>query len=373
MTLILVLAVLVALPSAAAADVGDTRITGDDSGEVRVVCVRWDADAEMPKAYDPMEGHACSVPGTANVVTDPPENEPFTRLHHAIGQLQADIDARSELTTDPAPLRWRITAAGPNHLYYAALSLLRYASGVAGESAHGACLASDAVELEKNAATLDVVVDAVVCVNSRLRQRFGVAAPASVASAPRQATDESAPLVAARLLERLMASGRRLDTALPVETTPGDIYDRLEDAVGNIAGLAAESLPAPRKQGASVADVYQLVFRCLRLSQVLEVKRNLETRRRSALALSQWHGVDVAPNSPSLQINTAEDAGSAVDLVHVYDLATLLAAQLRAIGNGGNTGVVYARPPEATLSDAFGLASALEAQLMKMTGITGRR
>ena len=373
MTLILVSAALVALPSPAAPDAG-TPESRETTGEVRVVCVRWDADADMPKAYDPMEGQACSVAGTADVVTDPPENIPFARLHHAVRQLQADIDARSELTTDPAPLRWRITAARPNHLYYAALSLLRYANGVARESAHGTCLASDAVELEKNAATLDVVVDAVVCVNSRLRQRFGVAAPASVASsAPWQATDESAPLVAARLLERLMASGRRLDTALPVETTPGDIYDRLEDAVGNIAGLAAESLPPPSKQGASVADVYQLVFRCLRLSQVLEVKRNLETRRRSALALSQWHGVDVAPNSPSLQINTAKDAGSAVDLVHVYDLATLLAAQLRAIGDGGNTAAVYARPPEATLSDVFGLASALEAQLMKMTGITGRR
>ena len=395
--LALVLAIaLAALPTtpAAALDVEDA---GDD-GEIRVlcvrgaeaettqrgdlvdvacqfVCVRWDADTETPKAYDPLEGHACTVAGTADAATDPPENKPFALLHHAIRQLQADIDVR--LTTEPpAPLRWQITVAGPNHLYYAALSLLRNTSGAAGpgEARNGTCLASDAPE--KNAATLDVVTNAVVCVNNQLRQRLGIAAAARAASsAPQQATGESALQVAARMLERLMATGR----ALPVETTPSDIYDRLEDALGNLAGLAQESLPPlppPSKQAKNAADVYTLVFRCLRLSQVLEVKRNMERRQRGTLALSQWHGVEVAPNAPSLQINIAKDAGSAgVDLVHVYDLATLLAAQLGAIGDGGNREAVraHARPPEATLSDVFGLAIALEAQLMKMTGVTGRR
>ena len=386
---------LAALPTtpAAALDVEDA---GDD-GEIRVLCVRgveaettqsgdlagvacqfvcvaWDADTETPKAYDPIDGHACTVAGTADAATDPPENKPFALLHHAIRQLQADIDVR--LTTEPpAPLRWQITVAGPNHLYYAALSLLRNTSGSrAGRSANGTCLASDAPE--KNAATLDVVTNAVVCVNNQLRQRLGIAAAARAASsAPQQATGESALQVAARMLERLMATGR----ALPVETTPSDIYDRLEDALGNLAGLAKESLPPlppPSKQAKNAADVYTLVFRCLRLSQVLEVKRNMERRQRGTLALSQWHGVEVAPNAPSLQINIAKDAGSAgVDLAHVYDLATLLAAQLGAIGDGGNREAVraHARPSEATLSDVFGLAIALEAQLMKMTGVTGRR
>ena len=391
---------LAALPTTTPAAALDVEDAGDD-GEIRVLCVRgveaettqrgdlagvacqfvcvaWDADTETPKAYDPIDGHACTVAGTADAATDPPENKPFALLHHAIRQLQADIDVR--LTTEPpAPLRWQITVAGPNHLYYAALSLLRNTSGAAGpgEARNGTCLASDASE--KNAATLDVVTNAVVCVNNQLRQRLGIAAAARAASsAPQQATGESALQVAARMLERLMATGR----ALPVETTPSDIYDRLEDARGNLAGLAQESLPPlppPSKQAKNAADVYRLVFRCLRLSQVLEVKRNIERRQRGTLALSQWHGVEVAPNAPSLQINIAKDAGSAgVDLAHVYDLATLLAAQLGAIGDGGNREAVravraHARPSEATLSDVFGLAIALEAQLMKMTGVTGRR
>ena len=379
-------------PPAAALDVEDP---GDD-GEIRVcvrwgaeaetpkeadlvglacqfVCVRWDADTETPKAYDPIEGDACTVAGTADAATDPPENEPFALLHHAVRQLEADIDASLLTTEPPAPLRWQITVAGPNHLYYAALGLLRNTSGVSPGVPGGiACLASDAPL--KNAATLNVVTKAVVCVNNQLRQRLGIAAAARAASsAPQQATGESALQMAARMLERLMAIGR----ALPVETTASDIYDRLENAAGNLAGLAQESLPplpAPSKQAKNAADVYRLVFRNLRLSQVLEVKRNIERRQRGTLALSQWHGVDVAPNAPSLQINIVKDAGAAgVDLADVYDLATLLAAQLGAIGDGGNREAVraHARPPEATLSDVFGLATALEAQLMKMTGITG--
>lgn len=388
LTLALAIA-LVAFPlPAAASDVEDAA----DDGEIRVcmrwgaeaeppkpndlvgvacqfVCVRWDADTETPKAYDPIEGDACTVAGTAGAATDPPENEPFALLHHAVRQLEADIDA-SRLTTDPrAPLRWQITVAGPNHLYYAALGLLRNTSGTGGI----ACLASDAPL--KNAATLNVVTNAVVCVNNQLRQRLGIAAAARAASSvPQQATGESALQMAARMLERLMAIGR----ALPVETTPSDIYDRLDDAAGNLAGLAQESLPplalAGAKQAAkNAADVYRLVFRNLRLSQVLEVKRNIERRQRGTLALSQWHGVDVAPNAPSLQINIAKDGAAGVDLADVYDLATLLAAQLGAIGDGGDREAVraHARPPEATLSDVFGLATALEAQLMKMTGITG--
>ena len=377
--LTLVLAIpLAALPlPAAALDAVDARI----EGEVRMLCVRWDADAETPKVYDPVEGQGCAVAETADAATDPPENKVFARLDHAIRQLQADIDVFRSTTEhpDPAPLRWQITAAGPNHLYYAAHSLLRKTSGVAGvagRSAHSSCLASGAPE--KNAATLDVVINAVMCANNQLRQGLGVAAAASAASGtPQQAIGESALQVAARLLERLMATGHQLDAALTVETTPSDIYDRLEVAVGNLADLAGESLPtlpAASGQAKNAVDVYRLVFRCLRLSQVLEVKRNLEARQRGTLALSQWHGVDVAPNSPSLQIDAAKDASSAaVDLADVYDLATLLAAQLGAIGNGGNGEAVYARPPEATLSDVFGLASALEAQLMNMTGITGRR
>ncbi len=397
----LTLALAIALAAfplpAAASDVEDAA----DDGEIRVcvrwgaeaeppkpnndlvgvacqfVCVRWDADTETPKAYDPIEGDACTVAGMADAATDPPENEPFALLHHAIRQLQADIDASGLTTEPPAPLRWQITVAGPNHLYYAALGLLRNTSGVVSPGVPGgiACLASDAPL--KNAATLNVVTKAVVCVNNQLRQRLGIAVAARAASsAPQRATGESALRMAARMLERLLAIGR----ALPVETTPSDIYDRLDDAAGNLAGLAQESLPplpVPSKQAKNAADVYRLVFRCLRLSQVLEVKRNIERRQRGTLALSQWHGVDVAPNAPSLQINIVKDAGSAgVDLAHVYDLATLLAAQLGAIGDGGNREAVravraHARPPEATLSDVFGLAIALEAQLMKMTGITG--
>ena len=390
LTLVLAIALAAFPRPAAALDVDDAA----DDGEIRVcvrwgaeaetpkaadlvgvacqfVCVRWDADTETPKAYDPIEGDACTVAGMADAATDPPENEPFALLHHAIRQLQADIDASGLTTEPPAPLRWQITVAGPNHLYYAALGLLRNTSGGPGGSGGIACLASDAPK--KNAATLNVVTKAVVCVNNQLRQRLGIAAAARAASsAPQQATGESALQMAARMLERLMAIGR----ALPVETTPSDIYDRLDDAAGNLAGLAQESLPplpAPSKQAKDAADVYRLVFRCLRLSQVLEVKRNIERRQRGTLALSQWHGVDVAPNAPSLQINIVKDAGAAgVDLAHVYDLATLLAAQLGAIGDGGNREAVraHARPPEATLSDVFGLAIALEAQLMKMTGVS---
>ena len=386
LTLVLAIALAALPPPAAASDVADP---GDD-GEIRVcvrwgaeaetpkeadlvglacqfVCVRWDDDTETPKAYDPIEGDACTVAGTAGAATDPPENEPFALLHHAVRQLEADIDASIDHRA-PVPLRWQITVAGPNHLYYAALGLLRNTSGVPGGIA---CLASDAPL--KNAATLNVVTKAVVCVNNQLRQRLGIAAAARAASsAPQQATGESALQMAARMLERLMAIGR----ALPVETTPSDIYDRLDDAAGNLAGLAQESLPplpAPSKQAKNAADVYRLVFRNLRLSQVLEVKRNIERRQRGTLALSQWHGVDVAPNAPSLQINMAKDGAAGVDLADVYDLATLLAAQLGAIGDGGKPEAVraHARPPEATLSDVFGLAIALEAQLMKMTGITG--
>ena len=369
-TLILGIA-LAALPSPAAAR-DAAGITNGDSGEMRVLCVRWNADAETPEVYDPIEGQGCDGP-RADPQTDPPEQSAFARLDQAIRQLQADVDAL-RLTTEapePVPLRWQITAASPNHLNYAAYSLLRHRSGVAG-SAHGACLASDA--LEKNAATLPVVIDAVACVNNRLRRGWALPPEPARAALPQQATGESALQMAARLLSALMATGRQLDAALPVETTPDDIYDRLEDAAGNLAGLAGSmpSLPAPSKQAKDVADIYRLVFRCLRLSQVLEVKQNLETRRRGGLALSQWHGVDVAPNSPSLQFDTASDAGSAaIDLADVYDLATLLAAQTGAIS--GASAAVYSRPPEATLSDLFGLASALEAQLTKMTGITGRR
>lgn len=374
-TLILGIA-LAALPSPAAARdaQGDgLGITGGDSGEVRVLCVRWNADTETPEVYDPIEGQGCAVAARADIATDPPEHSALRRLDHAIRQLQADLDAL-RLTTeapDPAPLRWQITAASPNHLYYAAYGLLRNRNGVAG-STRGACLASDA--REKNAATLDVVIDAVACVNNRLRRGSALPPEPARAAPPQQATDESALQMAARLLERLMATGRQLDAAQSVETTPNDIYDRLEDAAGDLAGLAGSlpSLPAASKQAKNVADIYRLVFRCLRLSQVLEVKQNLETRRRGGLALSQWHGVDVAPNSPSLQFDTAADAGSAaVDLADVYDLATLLAAQTGAIS--GASDAVYSRPREATLSDVFGLASALEARLMKMTGITGRR
>ena len=374
-TLILGIA-LAALPSPAAprdVEGEGAGIADGTSGEMRVLCVRWDADAETPEVYDPIEGQGCAVAARADVATDPPEQSAFARLDHAIGQLQADLDAL-RLTTEapePAPLRWQITAASPNHLYYAAYGLLRNRSGVAG-SAHGACLASDA--REKDAATLDVVIDAVACVNNELRRGSALPAEPARAAPPQQATGESALQMAARLLNALIATGRQLDAALSVETTPNDIYDRLEDAAGDLAGLAGSlpSLPAPSKQAENVADIYRLVFRCLRLSQVLEVKQNLETRQRGGLALSQWHGVDVAPNSPSLQFDTAADAGSAaIHLADVYDLATLLAAQTGAIS--GASAAVYSRPPEPTLSDVFALASALEAQLMKMTGITGRR
>lgn len=369
----------VALPPPAALYAEDTRV----AGEIRVLCVRWDADTKTPNVYDPIEGQACAVAGTDEAATDLPENQAFARLDHVIQALQADIDAfRSTTETpDPAPLRWQVTAAGPNHLCYAAHSLLRYTSGaadVAGRGAHGTCPGLGAPE--KNAATLGVVIDVVMHVNDQLRQRLGIAAAAGAASSP--ATGDGRidlAEVAAGLLERLMATGRQIDSVLPVETTPADIYDRLEDAAGNLGGIPAESLPpvaGARQQAKDAADVYRLVFRCLRLSQVLEVKRNLETRQRGTLALSQWHGVAVAPNSPSLQIDTAKNAGSAgVTLADVYDLATLLAAQL--VGSSATAAAIWKRssiaPPEATLSDVFGLASALEAQLMKTTGITGRR
>ena len=152
--------------SAMAQDAGDTRIAIDGSDDIRVVCIRWSADAQSPLSYDPTEDGGCAAAGPTNAATDPPETKALERLDHAIAQLQADIDA-FRLTTesaDPAPLRWQITAAGPNHLYYAAHTLLRNTS-VGGRSTQGTCLASGA---EKNAATLDVVVDVVMCVNNQI-------------------------------------------------------------------------------------------------------------------------------------------------------------------------------------------------------------
>ena len=339
----------------------------DDPAEVRVVCVRWNADAGRPDVYAPSENGGCAVAG-ANA-TEPPENDALARLDHTIGQLQANIDAIRPTTYAPAPtpLRWQITAAGPNHLYYAARNLLRYTRDVAG--AHDTCRAPS-VPTER-ATTLDVVIDIVACVNNQLRQRLERASNGAASGAPQQATGGSARRVAARLLERLLVAGRQLDAVLPAETTPSDVYDRLEEVVGNIGGPTAAALPAPSEQAESVADVHRLLFRCLRLSQVLEVQRNLQTQRRSAFVLSQWHGVDVAPNSPSLQIDIAEAGGLAnVDLADVHDLATLLAAQLDAAGDGGSAEAVYARPPQPTSTDLLRLARVLEARLIEMTGIT---
>lgn len=334
------------------------------SVDMRLMCVRWDADAATPVAYSPVEGRGCAAVEPTDSASGPSDHEALARLDHAIGQLQADIDAFRSTTdaAEPSPLRWRITAAGPNHLYYAAHSLLRYTRGT--------CHASRTPE--QSAATLDDVTALVVCVHSHMRQRLVGPDGADVASAPPRPTGESPLQAAARLLERLLATGHRLGTVLPVETASSDLYDRLEDAARNLDGFTAEALPAPGKQAESVADVYQLVFRSLRLSQVLEVKRNLEKQRRGAFALSQWHGVDVSPNMPSLQIDIATTAAGSVgvDLAQVHDVATLLAAQLRAIGDGGYAEAPHPRPPQPTSTDVFRLASVLEAQLMKMTGIT---
>ena len=93
---------------------------------------------------------------------------------------------------------------------------------------------------------------------------------------------------------------------------------------------------SPSEQAKNAIDVYRLAFRCLRLSQVLEVSG---TWRRASTVRSRSPNGMVSTSRRvrrGLQIDVAEDAGSAaVDLADVYDLATLLAAQLGAIGNGG--------------------------------------
>ena len=300
----------------------------------------------------------------------------FERLDQAIVGLQANIDAlrSSAQASDPEPLLWLIAAARPSHLYYTAQNLFWKVRLRAVEVTSAPCLGPDSTV--DDIATLDVVVDFVKRANHELRRMLNGAAVATSAGAS-MATDEPAARLAANLLTRMLAASRQLDTALRIEYAPSDIYDRIEEALRLLGRLTDEPLPplpAPGGAERSVADVYLRVFRCLRLSQVLEVKRSLQTERGRKFALSQWHGVDAATNAPSLQIDPAKGADlAAVDRAHVYDLATLVIAHLAGLGEGGSGQAgAYARPPVVTSSDVYRLASALESQLLKMTGITPR-
>ena len=301
------------------------------------------------------------------------DGDVFVRLGRVIVQLQANIDAlRLSGASDPEPLRWQIAAAGPSHLYYAAQTLFWKVHRRAVRAAGTACLESPAAV--DDIATLDVVVNIVQRANEGLRRMADTEGTASAAAEGQAATDEPRARLVGDLLAGLLAASRQLDTVLAIEYAPSDIYDRVEEALLQLGNLTDEPLPAlpARREGAtSVTDVYRRVFRCLRLSQVLEVKWNLETGRGGKFALSQWQGVDAAPNEPSLQINAAEGASAAVDRAQVYELATLVVAHLASLGEGdGAQAAAYARPPSVTSSDVYRLAGALESRLLKMTGIT---
>ena len=299
----------------------------------------------------------------------PTDGDVFARLGRAIVRLQADIDAlRLSEASDPEPLPWHIAAAGPSHLYFTAQALF-CKDRRAVRAAAAPCPQSPAAV--DDIATLNVVVDIVQRANDGLRRMFETEGTAGTAAEAPTATDEPRARLAANLLAGLLVASRQLDTALAIEYEPSDIYDRVEQALQQLGGPTEDPLPATsREEVTSVTDVYRRVFRCLRLSQVLEVKWNLETGK---LALSQWQGVDAAPNAPSLQINAAEGAdGAAVDRARVYQLATLMVAHLQA--------AAHARPPSnelgrkrwrtVTSSDVYRLAGALESQLLKMTGVT---
>ena len=302
------------------------------------------------------------------------DGDVFVRLGRSIVRLQADIDAlRLSEASDPEPPPWQIAAAGPSHLYYAAQTLFWKVHRRAVRAAGTACLQSQAAV--DDIATLDLVVNIVQRANEGLRRMLDTEGTAGAAAEGRAATDEPRARLAGELLAGLLAASRQLDTVLAIEYAPSDIYDRVEEALRQLGSLTEEplpALPARRAEATSVADVYRRVFRCLRLSQVLEVKWNLETGRGGKFALSQWQGVDAAPNEPSLQINAAEGADSAaVDRAQAYELATLMVAHLASLGGGdGAHAAAYARPPSVTSSDVYRLAGALESQLLKMTGIT---
>ena len=305
----------------------------------------------------------------------PTDGDVFARLGRAIVRLQADIDAlRPSEASDPEPLPWHIAAAGPSHLYFTAQALFCKVYRRAVRAAAAPCPQSPAAV--DDIATLNVVVNIVQLANDGLRRMFETEGTAGTAAEAPTATDEPRARLAANLLAGLLVASRQLDTALAIEYAPSDIYDRVEQALQQLGGLTEDPLPAlpatSREEATSVTDVYRRVFRCLRLSQVLEVKWNLETGRSRKFALSQWQGVDAAPNAPSLQINAAEGAdGAAVDRARVYQLATLMVAHLTSLGESdGAQAAAYARPPSVTSSDVYRLAGALESQLLKMTGVT---
>ncbi len=321
----------------------------------------------------PVVSKAALAPSPSSVVEA--DGNVLERLDQAIARLRTDLAALPSATaTDAHPLPWRVAAARPSHLFYTAQTVFWKMHRQAAWATNAACVEADpAVD---DVGTLHVVVNIVERANQELRRMLDEASTAPVADG-RLATGASAARQAGSLLTHLLAASRQLDALLPMDHMPSAIYDRLLEALRQLGGLTEEALPplpTPSDddgEGKSVTDVYQRVFRCLRLSQVLEVKRNLETERGRKFALSQWHGVDSATNAPSLQIEAARGADRAgVDRSHVYDLATLVIAHLASLGEGDSRRpVAYARPSLVRSSDVYRLAGVLESQLLKMTGI----
>ena len=303
----------------------------------------------------------------------------LAHLDQAIAHLQANLNAFRTTTqaADHEPLQWQIATARPSHLYHAAQTLLAKTSRLAVEQINVRLLVPNTEPVDE-AVTLDIVVDSVKRANDQLCQtldRVGVTAGAVAVDAPPASGEPAAQLAA--LLMRLLTVNRQMDTVLLGRWQFSDIYDRIAHALRHVGRLTQKPPPPlPNDEFKSMSDLYQRVFRCLRLSQVLEMKHNLKTSRRRLFAFSQWHGTLRAKNTSSLQIASTGTASLAsVEHTHVYDLATLMIAHLAGMGDAGSNQAptaVHARPSRIGPTDAYRLAGALELQLAKMTGIARR-
>ena len=314
----------------------------------------------------------------------------LAHLDRVIAQLQENINAlrTASKATAHEPLRWHVATAQPSHLYHATHILLAKTSRLAAERIDARFIVPNAEPVDE-AITLDIVVDSVKRANDQLCQtldRVGVTTGAIAFDAP-LATDQpsgqhvagDAPPTAqsAALLMRLLTTSQQMDTVLLDRWQFSDIYDRIEQALLHVGRLTRRPLPPlPNDRFTSMSDLYLRIFRCLRLSQVLEVEYNVRTNRRQKFALSEWQGPSQARNTPSLQITSTRTADLAsVGHTHVYDLTTLVIAHLAGLGDGSLNRVrtaTYTRPSRIGPTDAYRLAGALESQLARMTGIAWR-